>query len=98
MRVLKMDFLRTPAVGDLVEHHLGDLHLRAANPGDAAVIELDLRGEDGSHWFSPGTSILCRGFPHPSTIQHHPYGVTTLHSKWEGLCPSMKMCGRAPRY
>src|ERR1035437_6578478 len=57
MRVLKMDLLGAPAVGDLVEHHLGDLHSCAANPGNAAAIEFNLCGEDGSHGFSPGTSI-----------------------------------------
>src|ERR1035437_1710042 len=57
MRVLKMDLLGAPAGGDLVEHHLGDLHFCAANPGDATAIKFNLCGEDGSHGFSPGTSI-----------------------------------------
>src|ERR1035437_6415542 len=58
MRVLKMHLLGAPAGGDLVEHHLGDLHFCAANPSDAAAIKFNLCGEDGSHWFSPGTSIV----------------------------------------
>src|ERR1035437_7998904 len=57
MRVLKMDLLGAPAIGDLVEHHFGDLHFSAANPGDVAAIKFNLCGEDSSHWFSPGTSI-----------------------------------------
>src|ERR1039458_2578881 len=57
MRVLKMDLLRAPAVRYLVEHHLGDLHFGAADPGDTAAIQFNLRGEDSSHWCSPGTSI-----------------------------------------
>ena len=46
----------SPAVSDLVEHNLDDLHFRAANPGDTAAIKLNLGGEDGSHWCSLGTS------------------------------------------
>src|ERR1022692_3515789 len=56
-RVLKMNLLRTPAIRDLVQNDLGDLHLRAANPGDALAVEFDLRGEDNGHGCSPGSSI-----------------------------------------
>src|ERR1035437_10044027 len=77
MRVLKMDLLGAPAAGDLVEHHLGDLHFSAANPGDVAAIKFNLWGEDSSHWFSPGTSIR--------------EGRTSRRSgsraKWKSRCP-----------
>src|ERR1035438_4545261 len=56
-RVLKMNLLRTPAIRDLVQNDLGDLHLRAANPGDALAVEFNLRGEDNGHGFSPGSRM-----------------------------------------
>src|ERR1035437_599978 len=52
-----MNLLRTPAIRDLVQNDLGDLYLRAANPGDALAVEFNLRGEDDGHGFSPGSSI-----------------------------------------
>lgn len=38
LRMLKMYFLRTPSVGEFVQHNLSDFHFRAGDPGDTLAI------------------------------------------------------------
>lgn len=38
IRVLKMDFLGTPAVSDFVRNDFSDLHLRPGDPGYASAV------------------------------------------------------------
>src|ERR1035438_8091726 len=95
MRVLKMDLLGTPAVGDLVEHDLGDLHSCAANPGDVAAIKFNSCSEHGSHWRSSGTSIR-EGRTSREAVE--PSGPVTLPIPFPPAPPPLDLnpVGRAP--
>ena len=47
--MLEVDFLRAPAVGELVLDDLLDLRVGAGDPGDALRVDVDLRGKTGGH-------------------------------------------------
>src|SRR5580704_14262239 len=57
MRVLKVDLFRTRSIGDLVQNNLDDLYFRAGDPGDAPIVQFNLRCESSGHELSPGFSI-----------------------------------------
>ena len=82
--MLKVNLLRTPAIRDLVQNDLGDLDLRAANPGDALAVEFNLSGEDNGHGYSPGSSI-----------RHEPAGAVLLAV--EADCPPKMPQGLSTR-
>jgi hypothetical protein len=44
VRMLEMDFLRTPPVGDPVQRHLDDLGIDIIDPGHTAVIKPNMGG------------------------------------------------------
>jgi hypothetical protein len=48
--MLKMYFFRAGSVSDFVQNDFGDLDLCTGDPWDAAVINLNLRGDPDCHW------------------------------------------------
>jgi hypothetical protein len=55
--VLKVDLFRTGPVGDFVQNDLNDLRFRAADPGDAPIVQFNLCSERRGHGVSPGFRI-----------------------------------------
>ena len=48
-QVWMLKFFRASAISNFVEHDFDDFGVRAGDPGDAAVVELDERIQHGYH-------------------------------------------------
>jgi len=70
--MLEMGLFRAPSVGELVQNDLGDLHLRAGNPGHTPLVEFNLCVEDGVQSLSPAFSIAAGAGP--AAVQNYHCG------------------------
>ena len=57
MRMLKVNFLRTPAVGKLIQNYLRDFHLRSGDPRHTLSVNFNLSSEHCSHGYTLSPSI-----------------------------------------
>jgi len=59
MRMLEMNFFRTPPVGDHVQCHLDDFRIRVVNPRDVALIEPNMGRSQNRHNQSVTHALPC---------------------------------------